>query len=345
MSQHATLRLELIAGPLSAEPLSTEQLDAVTALATAAQQADGAPPFSEQTLVALRRPGSVALAAAWQPPGIVTESSTAEGTRTPGGGAEQLVGAGVVVLGDNTPGEETPDVLELAVHPDHRGQQIAIQLAQLLESSLSSSSDRAAGARAWAHGEHPAAPRLAQRFGWSPVRELWRMRLENSVDAPQLTLPDGVRLRSFVAGEDDAAWLAVNAAAFADHPEQGQLTQQDLQARIDSDWFNPEGFLLAEEDGELLGFHWTKIAPNQPGEVLGEVYVVGVAPQAQGRGLGASLTAAGINYLRGQNVDAIILYVDASNTAAAQLYKKLGFTVWDVDTQYAPGAEASAEIS
>ena len=79
--------------------------------------------------------------------------------------------------------------------------------------------------------------------------------------------------------------------------------------------------------------------------MLGEVYVVGVAPQAQGRGLGASLTAAGINYLRGQNVDAIILYVDASNTAATQLYKKLGFTVWDVDTQYAPGAEASAEIS
>src|SRR6185437_13617964 len=102
-------------------------------------------------------------------------------------------------------------------------------------------------------------------------------------DAP---LPAGVRLRTFRPGADDEAWLALNAAAFADHPEQGSWTLQDLHARMAESWFDPQGFLLAEtEDGELAGFHWTKIhggdghghqhSGDHGHEPIGEVYVVG----------------------------------------------------------------------
>jgi mycothiol synthase len=87
------------------------------------------------------------------------------------------------------------------------------------------------------------------------------------------------RVRTFVPGEDDAAWLAANAAAFAHHPEQGSLTQRDLDDRKAEPWFDPAGFFLAFRGAELVGFHWTKV---HAAEGLGEVYVVGRAARCAG---------------------------------------------------------------
>ncbi|MCD9448381.1 GNAT family N-acetyltransferase, partial [Klebsiella pneumoniae] len=87
--------------------------------------------------------------------------------------------------------------------------------------------------------------------------------------------------------------LAVNARAFAHHPEQGSIDAEDLAERMNEVWFDPGGFFLAHAGGEpagrLLGFHWTKEhgVLGEPG--LGEVYVLGVDPDAQGRGLAKAL--------------------------------------------------------
>ncbi|RJN31674.1 mycothiol synthase [Nesterenkonia natronophila] len=324
---------DVIIDLLEATP-SPEQLHGLQELAAAAQASDGAPPFGDQTWVELGKsdgPSGVAVGYAWEP--------------TPDGSRGRLVGAGVVVLGDSDQDADdaAPHTLELVVHPQCRERGVARQLgATLSASELAAQSE--GHLRAWAHGGHPGGPRLAARFDWSPVRELWQMQLDNSVGLPRRELPNGVSLRSFRPGEDDHTWLRVNAEAFADHPEQGRLTLEDLQARMTEDWFSSEGFLLAWEHGSggqerLIGFHWTKIHQQPQGKRVGEVYVVGVAPAAQGRALGAALTVAGIEYLRQQGVDSVILYVDADNAAAAGLYKKLGFTISTVDTQYAPGAE------
>ena len=80
---------------------------------------------------------------------------------------------------------------------------------------------------------------------------------------------------------------------------------------------------LAERDGVLAGFHWTKIHAD---EGLGEVYVVGVAPDAQGSGLGKALTTTGLAHLAAQGLPTAMLYVDADNEAARRLYDRLGFT-------------------
>jgi mycothiol synthase len=159
----------------------------------------------------------------------------------------------------------------------------------------------------------------------------------------------GISIRSFVPGQDDAAWLALNAAAFAHHPEQGAWTAADLHERMQQRWFDPAGFLLAVEPGHtppegdtaapegdaaapLLGFHWTKIHPG-PAPV-GEVYVLGTAPAAQGRGVARALLAAGLEYLRRHHVREVILYVDEDNTAAVRLYERSGFTIVGRQAQY-----------
>jgi mycothiol synthase len=184
----------------------------------------------------------------------------------------------------------------------------------------------------WAHGASSAANQAAHEAGLRPVRSLLQMR--RSLTDLQLStpsLPPDVAIRPFVAGQDDAAWLAVNARAFADHPEQGSWTQSDLDDRLRSDWFDPAGFLIAEKDGELLGYHWTKVHDAS----TGEVYVLGVAPEAQGLKLGRSLLTAGLAYLRQRGLSVVLLYADESNIKAVRLYTALGFTVFSTDVQYA----------
>ncbi|MFE5521817.1 mycothiol synthase [Streptomyces virginiae] len=216
---------------------------------------------------------------------------------------------------------------ELVVHPALRGRGHGRAMGTAL---LAASGKRL---RVWAHGGKSAARHLAQVLGLTLFRELRQLRrpLAGGAPLPEPVLPPGVTVRTFVPGADDTAWLAANAAAFAHHPEQGSLTQRDLDDRIAQPWFDPKGFFLAERDGELVGFHWTKV---HAAEQLGEVYVVGVRPGAQGGGLGKALTAIGLRHLAAQGLPTAMLYVDADNPAALAVYEGLGFTTHEVDLMY-----------
>jgi mycothiol synthase len=193
------------------------------------------------------------------------------------------------------------------------------------------------GLRVWAHGDLPAAGHLATRAGMHRARELWRLRRDLGSPLPDPTYPPDVTVRQFVVGRDEAAWLAVNAVSFADHPEQGNVSADGLAQRMAQPEFDPAGFFLAERGGEVVGFHWTKAHPaGELGpEAVGEVYVLGVHPAAQGLGLGKALTLTGLRHLQSRGLGDVILYVEADNTAAVALYSRLGFARAAVDVVYA----------
>jgi mycothiol synthase len=225
---------------------------------------------------------------------------------------------------------------ELVIHPAHRRRRLGLQLIAALAAEAGDDQ-----LRLWAHGDLPAASRLAAAAGFERVRALWQMRrsLQARLGKPQLA--EGVTIRTFDVGQDEGAWTALNAKAFSRHPEQGAWTLADLELREREPWFDPAGFFLAERNGRLIGFHWTKIHgqhgndASHPHEAVGEVYVVGVDPDERGTGLGRALTLVGLRYLRSRGLFQVMLYVDEVNTPAIGLYESLGFTHWDTDVMFA----------
>ncbi|MEV7929514.1 MULTISPECIES: mycothiol synthase [unclassified Kitasatospora] len=226
---------------------------------------------------------------------------------------------------------------ELVVDPAARGRGLARPLVDAVLAQAHRAGRDAVDF--WVHGGHPAARHLAGRYGAELVRELRQMR-RSGPQTEAVAIPEGVELRTFRPGEDDAEWLRLNALAFAHHPEQGSWTERDLAERLAEPWFDPAGFFLATRGGKVVGFHWTKVHPATATEpALGEVYVVGVDPAEQGSGLGRALTAAGLRHLTGSDagergLETVLLYVDADNPAAVRVYERLGFTIHEVDLMY-----------
>ena len=222
-------------------------------------------------------------------------------------------------------------VTELFVHPDARRHGLGAALAERLIEQVN-----VRPLRVWSHGDHPGAARIAEKFGFVRVRELLKMGLDfESADTrlPVPTWPPGVRVRTFVPGQDEPDVVRVNHRAFHWHPEQGALTVDDLAAIEDEAWFDPDGFFLAvDAEDRLLGFHWTKVHNQTP--PVGEVYVVGVDPAAQGGGLGTALTLAGLHHLHRSGLSRVILYVESDNLPAMAVYTHLGFTTIETDVQY-----------
>jgi mycothiol synthase len=289
--------------------LAADEQQQVRDLVTAASEFDDVAPVGEQVLreLAHQRTGHL----------LVTDGS-----------GQTVIG----YLNLSAPQEDKFGMAELVVHPQARRRGIG---AEMIRAALSKT---AGHNHFWAHGTLQPARATASALGLVPVRELIQMRRSlRGVAEP--TVPDGVRIRTYAGPADDAEVLRVNNAAFAAHPEQGGWTATDLAERRGEQWFDPQGLFLAF-DGQtdtLLGFHWTKVHPEEPG--LGEVYVVGVDPAAQGSGLGGLLTAVGVAFLARRLGAAaqptVLLYVESDNVAALRTYRRLGFVQHSVDTAYA----------
>ena len=264
----------------------------------------------------------------------------------PPGGCDVLAeGPDGALLGYARLDTEDDAAAELVVAPTARGAGVGTALLAHVE--------QLAGDRplsVWAHGDLPAAPALAGRRGYRRARVLLQMRRDLAgVDAdPRPALPEGVTVRPFRPGHDEEAWLRVNARAFAWHPEQSRWTPQDLSLREAEPWFDPDGFLLAwrggpDDGGRLLGFHWTKVHPpgDAGAEAVGEIYVLGIDPDAQGLRLGRALTDLGLAHLRGRGLGEVLLYTEEDNVAAVSLYERSGFRRFSVDVSWQRNASAS----
>lgn len=291
----------------SSAPLRPVETTAILRLARRARDLDGADPLSEQFRMAV-------------------EARDGDGVTHVLAYAAERALVGYAQCRSGGPGE--PPSAELVVDPERRRGGVGSALLAALPQDV----------RLWDHSGGDAGPAFARDRGLEPVRSLHFMgrSLQSGPAWGQAVLRDGHIMRCFEPGRDEREWLAVNAAAFAHHPEQGSLAMADLEQRMAQAWFDPDGFILIvpeDEPDRIAAFHWTKVDP--PGGRTGEVYVVGVAPDQQGLGLGRAVTILGLDHLRDHGLDDVVLYVDEDNVAAMHTYRALGFTDRKVHRQYA----------
>lgn len=274
--------------------LTAELADQVRALAARAAAADGVEPLNEEAVFALRDDSAEHLLDNTGPSGVTGYVQWQPGYRT----------------------------AQLVVDPQWRRRGIGTGL-------LGALGDRPS-LGVWAFADLPPARAFATASDLRPSRSLLIMdRSLAGITQPEL--PAGLSLRGYTDG-DAADLLAVNAAAFAHHPEQGSLDAAGLAARQAEPWFDAAGLILGFDAEGLAGFHWTKRVDAD----TGEVYVMAVAPRAQGKGYGRTLLQAGLAHLHETATQRVLLYVDSAEGVAVRMYESAGFTIARRDVLYAP---------
>ncbi len=229
--------------------------------------------------------------------------------------------------------------LELVVHPHHRYEMSLIG-PEMLKAAISEVAQCGGGHLHWWVFEPTISHvEVARLVGLTPGRTLHQMRRPLPLGDPHPQLD----VRTFRIGHDEPAWLEINNRAFAHHPEQGGWNLATLESRMAQPWFDPSGFIIHEIDGRIAGFCWTKVDPEVDPS-LGEIYVIAVDPDFHGRGLGSALVVAGLDNMARRGITEAMLFVDAENLAAVEMYKSLGFRVTRTDRAFVGDIAAQSRI-
>jgi mycothiol synthase len=178
---------------------------------------------------------------------------------------------------------------------------------------------------AWAGNDSVKA--LLERTGYRPVRHSWRMRIALADVAEEPIWPERVTVRTFRPG-DEQVFYDVHQESFADHWEHDEPDPYEewAHALLQPPAFEPDLWLLAEEDGEPAGFAINHGWPGDAG--LGWIGMLGVRRPWRRQGLGRALLLHSFHAFRARGFTEAGLGVDAANlTGATRLYESVGMHV------------------
>lgn len=237
----------------------------------------------------------------------------------------------------------------VSVHPHHLRRGIGVYLIRQTEARacehipLASRQARVVIQR-WISTANAPALRLAEDEGYTPVRRFLRMIADLDDALPALVWPDGITLRTFVAGQDEHAVYDAFESSFQDH--WGHITIPFAlweQRMLKRDDFDPSLWFLAMDGEQIAGFALCRSYID-----MGWIEDLGVLRSWRRKGLGLALLLRAFRAFQRRGMHTVGLGVDAQSlTGATRLYERAGmrpFRAWDIyEKGLRPGVELATQ--
>ena len=250
----------------------------------------------------------------------------------------------------------------IKVHPDHQRRGLESALLRFAEDKARQSAIPRAPLEArvsligWVNDREPVTNAAYAHAGFNLVRHSYHMHIELTAAPPTPLWPDGITLRSFVSGQDEATVVWVDREAFRDHWGFVERPFED-DVRLIQHWmqgpdFDPALWLMAmtpdKQGGErCVGISLNRTQADGDAE-MGWIGSLGVLREYRHRGLATALLqhSFGEFYRRGKK--RVGLGVDAQNlTGALRLYEHVGMHVArqynTYEKELRPGVELSTQ--
>lgn len=223
-------------------------------------------------------------------------------------------------------------VLTLVVHPRHRKKSLLSRLIQ--RAVIRARELEAKRVLINLQGRRPELRNALLGMGFQSTRRHLELRVDLSKVLLLETSRKGVHIRPFKSGEEDRL-ACIQNRAFSNTWGYSSNTIQDIIDRTALPSFSPQDVLFALDGKKFVGYCWRMIAPPNRFSYgsSGRIYMIGVDPEYQGRGVGKQLLLVGLSYLKRKGINRVDLTVDSENNVAFALYKSVGFryrtsTLW-----------------
>ncbi len=249
----------------------------------------------------------------------------------------QVAGTGRVYINPN-PRRERNAFLGGDIHPDHRGRSLGNLILTWMEAHarqrlLEYPPNLPRSLRTSCHDYLSDRIALYERHGFSPIRNMYRMRRDLSQPIPEEYLPAGMTLCNYRPDLDRELLDAVNES-FSDHWSFEPNSYEDWQMfLIHSTAFRPAlSYLALDSEGntiQVAGFSLNFIREEdnrRQGITEGIITELGTRRAWRKRGIASALVCASMRAFKKAGLDYAALGVDTENTTGAlQLYERLGF--------------------
>ncbi len=152
-----------------------------------------------------------------------------------------------------------------------------------------------------------------------------RMVRPNLDGLPEIKIPDGYKIRTYVNG-DDVHWVnVINTSfntTFTIHDFYNDIGRKSL--------FNPDGLFFATCQGIPVATTYARVLVTGESE-MGSVHMVAVTPEHTGQRLGKSVTLCALHFFQQRNFKCVILGTDDFRLPAIKTYLNLDFVPVCID--------------
>ena len=133
-----------------------------------------------------------------------------------------------------------------------------------------------------------------------------------------------LRIRPYIKGTDDEAYIGIFNACFNDYDDIRRLTIEDFRKTQEAPSYSLDGLLIAEWNGIAVGIVDAYVDPLRE-EPKGFVQSFGVLPRFRRRGIGKELVRRAVESLKTRGIKTANAWAQTDRESCIRLYGSFGF--------------------